>query len=93
MNKGLLVGNQESQERTGGYLNRRGKMIQLKKFPPATTGPFRKDINWKEVAISLIGHAAIGIILAVSVVGMAGGFDEEKPMTMACVSCAGGVGR
>jgi CBS-domain-containing membrane protein len=70
-------------------------MITLHRYPQRqpvkVAGPYRRDLNWKEVAISLIGHAAIGIVLAVSVVGMAGGFDEEKPMTMACVSCAGGV--
>lgn len=64
-------------------------MIQLKKYPPVT-GPFRKDIKWPSVALALIGYSAIGAILAVSVVGMTGAFDEEKPMTLACIHCGTG---
>lgn len=65
-------------------------MIQLHKYPPVT-GPYRRDIGWPAVVLSLLAHAAIGTILAVSVVGMTGAFDEEKPIQVACVQCAGGA--
>lgn len=50
--------------------------MTLHRFPPrqpvVLDGPHRRNISWAEVAISLLAHAAIGTILAVSVLGMSG---------------------
>lgn len=68
-------------------------MITLKPNVPFT-GPYRRPVRWLDVAVNVSGLAAIGVLLAVSVLGMTGAFETEQPsMTLACVSCAGGVGR
>ena len=51
------------------------------------TGPYRRRVNWLEIALSAIGHVAIALILAYAVLGMAGAWDEAQ----ACIHCAGGV--
>ena len=34
--------------------------------------PIRRRINWRDVAISALGHVAIGTLLAYTFLGMAG---------------------
>ena len=61
-------------------------MITIPKYLPVR-GPYRRDISWLNLILSMLAHAAIGIVLAVSVVGMTGAFDEAK----SCITCAGAV--
>lgn len=57
-------------------------------------GPYRRPVRWLDVAVNVSGLAAIGVLLAVSVIGMTGAFDrQDQPMTLACINCAGGVGK
>lgn len=46
-------------------------MMTLRNYQPVN-GPYRRRLDWKEIAISAIGHVAIGGILAYAVLGMAG---------------------
>lgn len=55
-------------------------MITLKPTVPFT-GPYRRRVNWLEIALSAIGHVLIAVILAYAVLGMAGAWDEAQ----ACV--------
>ena len=70
-------------------------MINLHRYPHRppvhVSGPYRTKLKWPGLAISVIGHAAIGAVLAYAVVGMTGALDEEKPLQLACIQCAGGV--
>lgn len=66
-------------------------MMTLRNYPPVT-GPYRRPVRWLDVAVNASGIAAIGVLLAVSVLGMTGAFErDEQPMTLACVTCAGGA--
>ena len=58
------------------------------------SGPYRRRPNLIDYAVNITGLCAIGVLLAVSVLGMTGAFEhDEQPIVMACVSCAGGVGK
>jgi hypothetical protein len=49
--------------------------------------PIRRRVNWPALILSALAHAAIGVLLAYAVLGMAGAWDEAQ----ACIQCAGGV--
>ena len=53
------------------------------------TGPYRRRVNWLELALSALGHIAIAGIFAYAVLGMAGAWDEVE----ACVSCQERLGK
>lgn len=66
-------------------------MITLKPNVPFT-GPYRRRPTLLDYAVNITGLCAIATLLAVSVLGMTGAFEPgDKPMTLACVTCAGGV--
>lgn len=53
------------------------------------TGPYRRRVNWPALILSALAHAAIALILAYAVLGMAGAWDEVE----ACVSCQERMGK
>lgn len=61
---------------------------------PELDGPYYPRISRRQLALSLavnlMGLAAIGVLLAVAVIGAAGAFDAP-PVQLACINCAGGV--
>lgn len=62
-------------------------MITIKPTVPFT-GPYRRRPTLMDYAANITGLCAIGILLAVSVLGMSGAFEQDdKPMTLACVDC------
>ena len=66
-------------------------MITIKNYPPVH-GPYRRRPSLLDYAVNITGLCAIGALLAVSVLGMTGAFErDDQPMTLACVTCAGGV--
>lgn len=67
-------------------------MITIKKYPPVQ-GPYRRCPSLLDYAVNITGIIAIGVLLAVSFIGMTGAFerDQQQPMTLACAQCAGGV--
>lgn len=56
---------------------------------PEVSGLYRQRATKTQIAISLIGHIAIGAILAYAAVGMTGALDEEKPLVLSCIHCTG----
>lgn len=70
-------------------------MITIKKYQPMNIdGPYLRKARTLDYIVNIIGLAAIGVLLAVSVLGMTGAMDDKPAsMTLACVSCAGGVGK
>ena len=66
-------------------------MITIKNYLPVH-GPYRRRPTILDYAVNITGLCAIATLLAVSVLGMTGAFEQDaKPMTPACVTCAGGV--
>ena len=66
-------------------------MITMKNYPPVQ-GPYRRRPSLMDYAVNITGIIAIGILLAVSFIGMTGALDERPAtMTLACIQCAGGA--
>jgi hypothetical protein len=63
-------------------------MMTLNNYRPSPIrGPYRRRVNWLEIALSALAHIIFASILAYAVLGMAGAWDEAQ----ACIQCAGGV--
>lgn len=46
-------------------------MMTLRNYPPIT-GPYRRPVRWLEAVANASGIVAIGVLLAVSFLGMTG---------------------
>lgn len=52
-------------------------MITLNNYRPSpVTGPYRRRLRWIEIAMSILGHVAIGSLMAYAVLGMIPGVWE-----------------
>lgn len=52
-------------------------MITIKNYQPVNLdGPYRRRLRWAEIAISILGHVAIGSLMAYAVLGMIPGVWE-----------------
>lgn len=60
--------------------------------PMNIDGPYLRKAMAMDYIVNATGLAAIGVLLAVSVLGMTGAMDKEPAsMALACINCAGGV--
>ena len=52
-------------------------MMTLQNYRPSpVTGPYRRRVSWTEIALSTLGHIALGTLMAYAVLGMIPGVWE-----------------